>query len=84
MSSASSMLCKYLDTHNIMNNSVKPTPLLHSESPSPKCGVWYHGDGFDLLTKSSGKEKIANKPELLQVLSEMLSCGLREAGERED
>lgn len=41
-----------------MNNSVKPTLLVHSESLPAKCRVWYSEDRFDLLTKSSGKEKI--------------------------
>lgn len=52
------MLYKCLSAHILMNNSVKPTLLVHSESLSAKCRVWYSEDRFDLLTKSSGKEKI--------------------------
>ena len=83
MSSANSRLYKCLDIHKIMNNPVKLTSLLHSERPPPKCNVWCHGDGLDLLTKSSGKEKIAKNPRLWQVRNEILSCGLRAAPERE-
>lgn len=67
MSSANSRLYKCLDIHIMMNNPVKLTSLLHSERPPPKCNVWCHGDGLDLLTKRSGKEKIAKNPELGQV-----------------
>lgn len=65
MSSSNSVLYECLDTHVMMNKSIKLTPLLYSESLPTECRVQESGNRFDLFTKSSGKEKIGKNPGLL-------------------